>query len=387
MMTHTTSPKPVEARIVTLPALVLTVLFLIAAYFLVLRYIGGIGPVSNLTHNQSWGIWKVLGVLVGAALVNGGYVTAFVVYIMNRGQYHRFVRQAVLFSLLGYSFAAFSLVYDTGRYINLLNFFIPKYMQTNSVLFEVGVCITAYIVILLIEFLPSFLERFMPEGKDSQNWAASIHSFLNKILFLTVGMGVVLPTMHQSGLGGLAVLFGNKLSPLWYSPAISLIYVVSSIFMGFCVIVAVECWTANAYNRKVDVKLMGTLLKMAKYIAVLYLLIRWFEVIRVGGIGAAFVPGLESGFFWLEWILLIIGFYFVRNSALASLRSVFYGASFLLASGLLYRLNTYIIGFEGAPGVTYFPTFPELMISVGMFSLQILVFITAIKLFPILEEE
>jgi Ni/Fe-hydrogenase subunit HybB-like protein len=387
MMTHTTSPKPVEARIITLPALVLTVLFLISAYFLVLRYIGGIGPVSNLTHNQSWGLWKVIGVLVGAALVNGGYVTAFVVYIMNRGQYHRFVRQAVLFSLLGYGFAGLSLAYDTGRYVNLLNFFIPKYMQTNSVLFEVGVCITAYIVILFIEFLPAVLEKFMPEGKDSKNWAASIHSFLNKILFLTVGMGVVLPTMHQSGLGGLAVLFGNKLSPLWYSPALSLLYVVSSIFMGFCVVVAVECWTASSYNRKVDAKLMGTLLKMAKYVAVLYVLIRWVEIIRMGGVGAAFDFGLEAGSFWLEWILLILGFYFARNSALTSLKSVFYGTSLLLASGLLYRINTYIVGFEGSPGVTYFPSFPELMISVGMFALQILVFITAIKLFPILEEE
>ena len=386
-MTHTTSPKPVEAKIITPPILVLTVLFLISAYFLVMRYIGGIGPVSNLTHHQSWGLWKVIGVLVGAALVNGGYVTAFVVYIMNRGKYHRFVRQAVLFSLLGYGFAGLSLAYDTGRYVNLLNFFIPKYMQTNSVLFEVGVCITAYIVILFIEFLPAFLERFMPKGKDSQNWASSIHSFLNKILFLTVGMGVVLPTMHQSGLGGLAVLFGQKLSPLWYSPALSLIYVVSSIYMGFCIVTAVECWTANTYNRKVDVKLMGTLLKMAKYVAILYLLIRWFEIIRMGGIGAAFDFGVESSFFWLEWILLIVGFYFVRNSALTNLRSVFYGASFLLASGLLYRINTYIIGYEGAPGVTYFPSFPELMISVGMFALQMIIFITVIKLFPILEEE
>jgi Ni/Fe-hydrogenase subunit HybB-like protein len=126
---------------------------------------------------------------------------------------------------------------------------------------------------------------------------------------------------------------------------------------------------------------------MAKYVAVLYVLIRWVEIIRMGGVGAAFDFGLEAGSFWLEWILLILGFYFARNSALTSLKSVFYGTSLLLASGLLYRINTYIVGFEGSPGVTYFPSFPELMISVGMFALQILVFITAIKLFPILEEE
>jgi len=235
--------------------------------------------------------------------------------------------------------------------------------------------------------LPSCLERFMPEGADTKNWASSLHFILNKMLFLTVGLGVILPTMYQSGLGGLAVLFGIKLSPLWYTPFLSLLYVISAIYMGFCIVIAVESWTASTYNRKVDLKLMGTLLKMAKYIAVLYLVIRWIEVIRMGGLNAAFKLEIASGFFWLEWVILIIGFNFVRNSALTSLRSIFYGASLLLFSGLLYRINTFIIGYEGAPGVTYFPSFPEFMISVGLFALQMIVFITVIKLFPILEEE
>ncbi|MBU3915289.1 Ni/Fe-hydrogenase cytochrome b subunit, partial [bacterium] len=318
----------------------------------------------------------------------GGYVTAFLVYIMNRGQYHRFVRQAVLFSLLGYSFAGLSLAYDVGRYVNLLNFFIPKYWQPNSVLFEVAICVMSYIAILGIEFIPVILEKFMPNGVASQNWAAKLHGFLNKILFLTVAFGVLLPTMHQSGLGGLALLFGQKLSPLWQTPFISLLFLISSIFMGLCIVVAVDCLYAKNFKDKKYLDMLNTMMKSASLVAVIYVVFRWVEVIRGGGAGKAFEPGFESGFFWLEWIFLLIGLYLLNISkGKSSPKNIFMGASLLLSAGLLYRVNAYIIGFEAIPGVTYLPSVPELMISVGMFAFQLIIFITFVKIFPVLGEE
>ncbi len=380
--------KPRGGKIFTPPILFLSVLFLGAAYFLILRYINGIGYVSNLTDNQSWGVWKVLGVLVGAALVNGGYVTAFLVYIMNKGQYHRFVRQAVLFSLLGYSFAGLSLAYDVGRYVGLLNFFIPKYWQPNSVLFEVAICIVSYIAILGIEFLPTFLEKFMPDGAASQNWAAKLHSFLNKILFLTVSFGVLLPTMHQSGLGGLALLFGPKLSPLWQTPFISLLFLISSIFMGLCIVVAVDCLYAKNFKDKNYLSMLNSMMKAASFVTIIYVIFRWVEVIRGGGAGKMTELSIECGFFWLEWVFILVGLYLLNISkAKASPRNIFLGASLLMTGGLLYRVNAYIIGFEAAPGVTYLPSVPELLISVGMFALQLIIFITFVKIFPVLSEE
>jgi len=378
--------KPLGGKIFTPPILFLSALFLIGLYFMIMRYINGIGSVANLTDNQSWGVWKVLGVLIGAAFVNGGYVTAFFVYIMNKGKYHRFVRQAVLFSLLGYSFAAFSLVYDTGRYVNLLNFFIPKYMQPNSALFEVGICITAYIVILAIEFLPPFLEKFMPE-RGPRNLAGALHNFLNSVLFLTVAFGVLLPTMHQSGLGALALLFGQKLSPLWQTPFISLLYVISSIAMGFCIVAAVDMVLVGNFKNKEYMRMLSTMMQASLWVSVLYIVFRWVEVARAGAVGLAFQFDLEAGFFWLEWILILIGIFYVRNeSARKSPKNLFMGAVFMMLGGLLYRLNTYIIGYDSVPGQTYFPSFGELMISVGMFALQFILFITIIKIFPVMEK-
>jgi Ni/Fe-hydrogenase subunit HybB-like protein len=307
---------------------------------------------------------------------------------MNKGQYHRFVRQAVLFSLLGYSFAGLSLAYDVGRYVNLFNFFIPKYWQPNSVLFEVAVCVMAYIAILGIEFIPVLLEKFMPDGAASKNWAAKIHGFLNKILFLTVSFGVLLPTMHQSGLGGLALLFGQKLSPLWQTPFISLLFLISSIFMGLCIVVAIDVLYAKNFKDKNYLSMLNSMMKAASFVAIIYTIFRWEEIIRGGGAGKLAELSIETGFFWLEWAFIFFGLYLLKISkAKSSPKNIFMGASLLMAGGLLYRVNAYIIGFEAAPGVTYLPSVPELMISVGMFALQLIIFITIVKIFPVLSEE
>lgn len=377
--------KPIGGKFFTLPVAFLSLLFLIAAYFLVVRYISGIGPVSNLTDHQSWGVWKVIGVLIGAAFVNGGYVTALIVYILNKGEYHRFVRQAVLFSLLGYSIAASSLLYDTGRYVNLLNFFHPTYMQPNSALFEVGICITVYIVILGVEILPAILEKFMPEGEATQNLAARVHGFLNKVLFLTVAFGVLLPTMHQSGLGALALLMGQKISLLWQTPWISFLYVVSSIFMGTCIVVLVDLlYHQKDLKKKEYTGLLRNILKIGIYVAVFWIVFRFVEIFRQGGGALLFDFGFEMAFFWIEMALIVIGMIALRKT---SARAIYTGAVLMLTGGLLYRINTYIIGFESAPGVTYFPSIPEIMISIGMLALQFLIFITLVKIFPVISQE
>jgi Ni/Fe-hydrogenase subunit HybB-like protein len=205
-----------------------------------------------------------------------------------------------------------------------------------------------------------------------------------------VAFGVLLPTMHQSGLGGLAVLFGQKLSPLWQTPFISLLFLISSIFMGLCIVTVVESWVVSKQTLKKGeyVSLLGSMIKMARNVAIFYVLFRWFEIIRGGGTGKAFEFGLDSFSFWMEWILILIGIFIIsKKQNQTNPKMIFVSAAFMLASGLLYRINTYLVGFHSAPGVSYFPSFPEIMISVGMFALQLIIFITFIKIFPVLTKE
>ena len=86
-------------------------------------------------------------------------------------------------------------------------------------------CITAYIVVMWIEFSPAFLEKFgMKDVKRK----------LNKLLFLIIALGTLLPSMHQSSLGSLLVVFGYQINPLWQTHAVAAAVPDDGAGDGFC---------------------------------------------------------------------------------------------------------------------------------------------------------
>ena len=56
----------------------------------------------------------------------------------------------------------------------------------------------------------------------------------------------------------------------------------------------------------------------------------------------------------------------------------------ILPGGTLYRFNVYLIGFNPGRGWHYFPSFAEIMISVGIVSIELLGYQVLSKLLPVL---
>lgn len=380
--------KPLGGKIFTPPVILFLIVAAVGIYFLIVRYAFGIGAVSNLSNYMPWGIWKVINVIVGAALVCGGYACAFTVYLFNQGHYHRYVRPALLLSLLGYSFAGFSLFYDVGRYWGLFNFMIPKYWQGNSVLFEVGLCVMTYICVLTLEIAPAIIEKFAHVKGRLRNILDKLYNFLDRFLFLIISFGILLPTMHQSGLGGLAVVMGQKISPLWQSPLISLHHLISCIAMGYGCVIVTELIVSEDYKEKSHMEILSRLAKVMSHFMFVFLILRLSEVLRSGAIVIAFDFNLDSISFWAEMLMIAGGIWFVRtDETRLHPKNIFLGSCLIMAAGSLYRINVYIIGFHPAPGVSYFPSVPELSISLGMICLQLALFIMIIKTFPIIARE
>ncbi|MCU7811064.1 MAG: Ni/Fe-hydrogenase cytochrome b subunit, partial [Candidatus Thiodiazotropha sp. (ex Notomyrtea botanica)] len=198
--------QPLKRPIITLPFIVLSVIALIGLYFLALRFVNGMGFVTNLNSGYAWGLWVVYDVIVGTALACGGYALAITVYVMNKGKYHPLIRPALLASLLGYALGGLGAFIDMGRWWQFYNIFLPWHMNFNSVMLEVGLCVATYILVLFIEFSPAFLEKIGAKG---------LLKALNKVLFLFIALGVLLPTMHQSSLGTMLIAMGYKVHPLW----------------------------------------------------------------------------------------------------------------------------------------------------------------------------
>jgi len=208
-----TAHRPLGGRIVTKPFITLGLLVLIGGYFILRRFIFGMGDVSNMSNGYPIGTWVVLDVVIGTAFGCGGFAMALLVYIFNRNVYHPLIRPALLGGVFGYTLAGLAVMIDLGRYWNAFNLLLPWYAQINSVIFEVALCVMAYITVLWIEFWPAFLERMPPAFKQRFN-LHKLQVFLRRYMYVFIGLGVLLPTMHQSSLGSVLLIMGSKLSPL-----------------------------------------------------------------------------------------------------------------------------------------------------------------------------
>jgi Ni/Fe-hydrogenase subunit HybB-like protein len=253
----------------------------LAVVFLAVRFVNGMGSVANLNGGYSWGIWVVYDIVVGTALACGGYALAVTVYVFNKGKYHPLIRPALLTSLLGYGFAAFGAFVDMGRWWQFYNLFLPWQMNFHSVMLEVGLCVSAYVMVLSIEFLPTILQRFR-----AQALAQRIESVLSRALFFVIALGILLPTMHQSSLGSFLIAMGWKVHPLWQTLHFQpLLAVLSAFTMGFAIVVLESSLAAAAFRRAPETPLLAGLGRIIVGLIVAFLVIRFAAILWQGKLG------------------------------------------------------------------------------------------------------
>lgn len=251
-------PVPMKKKYFTPIVIALVVLAINGALFLLARFAFGIGAVTNLDNQHPWGIWIGLDVAAGVALAAGGFTTAALGHIMHKDQYQAIIRPALLTAALGYTFVAVSVMIDLGR-----PYFIwhPLIMWNgSSVLFEVGICVIIYLVVLYIEFLPIVTERFIGRVnlpgflKRFNNWLEKflriLDKGLEKTMFIFIIAGVVLSCLHQSSLGTLMVIAGPKMHPLWQTPILPLLFLLSAVAVGFPMVIFESLITSRSFGLK-----------------------------------------------------------------------------------------------------------------------------------------
>ena len=128
------------------------------------------------------------------------------------------VRPAILTAFLGYLLVVVALMFDLGQPWRVWH---PLIMwNPHSVMFEVGWCVTLYTTVLSLEFSPIVFERL--------KWAWALRIVRSVMLPLVI-LGVILSFLHQSSLGSLFLIVPNKLHPLWYTPILPILFVLSAI--------------------------------------------------------------------------------------------------------------------------------------------------------------
>jgi len=369
-------PRPLGGKILTKPFLVCLFFVAIALLLLVKRFIYGIGWVSNMNDGYPWGIWIAYDVVVGTAFSCGGYSMALLVYVANKGHYHPLIRPALLASMLGYTLAGISVFIDLGRYWQMYNIFLPWFSNLHSVMFEVALCIASYVLVLWIEFAPVFLEKFRSE---------KLLRKLNRMLYVFIALGVLLPTMHQSSLGTMILMAGHKLSPLWWSGFLPLLFLISAITMGYAVVIFESCLTSVGFKREMESDLLGRISGIMPWLIGVYLVVRFEDINLRGHLSLAFSGGLNANLFLLENALYLLTFLILIYPVNRTNPKLLFIASVsLMLGGALYRFNSYIIAFDPGTGWQYFPSLPEIFITFGVVAAEVMGYLLLVKKIPVL---
>ena len=379
--------QPIGGPILTRPFLGLLAVFGAAAAVIAWRFAAGIGPVSGLSDGYPWGIWIAFDVVTGTALACGGYAIAILVYILNKGRYHPMVRPAILTSALGYTVAGLSLAVDVGRPWNFWR--VPVFVTAwnfDSALLEVALCIMSYIVVVWVEVSPAFLESARQSRYPLLRRIGGLAwQLLDRALVWIIALGLLLPTMHQSSLGTLMILTGRKLHPLWQTPLLPLLFLISCLVMGYAVVVFESTLSSMLFRRPQERRMLAALSGAMVIVLLLFLGVRLADVTARGELDRLLALDRFSLLLLAELALVLApALMLLQERRRRDLGHLFRAAILMMLAGALYRFDSFLIAFNPGEGWAYFPTVPEMMITIGLVALEIMAYVVLVKRFPIL---
>ncbi|GEJ55293.1 Ni/Fe-hydrogenase cytochrome b subunit [Anaeromyxobacter diazotrophicus] len=360
-------------------------LFALSVAVMAYRFFAGVGPVSAMSDGYAWGIWEPVNVVVFTGIGAGAYSTGLLCYLLNQGKYHPLVRPAVLLGAIAYSLAGASILIALGRYWNVYWLFLPGVWNLGSVLLEVAACVMTYVMVLWIEVLPAVLEG----AADSKHpfWAKIGKKWgpvLAKAMPYFIAAAMILPTMHQSSLGGLMLIAGPKLNPLWHTALLPTLALISCLAMGYGAVVALTNILHMTWNAKADQRLFADLSKVNGGLLFLFVVVRLVDIAAHGKLKYLGVFDFHLFFFLLETALFLVPAFMFFSKKVQQNRGKLLGAALLsILAGALWRIDAYLTAYNGGDGFEYMPSLGEIAVTVGMAAVGVAVFLVVARFFPV----
>jgi Ni/Fe-hydrogenase subunit HybB-like protein len=380
--------RPIGGRMLDPLMKVCLGLFGLAALVMAYRFVAGIGPVSNMSDGFTWGIWEPVNVVVFTGIGAGAYGVGLLCYLLNKNEYHGLVRPAVLVGAIAYSLGGSSILIALGRYWNAALLPIVPWWNLSSVLLEVAVCVMSYVAVLWVEVLPSVLDG--AAASPSPRWSRLGREWgekLGRLMPYIISLAILLPTMHQSSLGGLMLLAETKVHPLWHTGLLPLLFLISCLSMGYGSVVVLVNILRMTWNAKLDQKLFASMSKVNAGFLIAYVVLRVGDIAVQGKLrhlGADFYTFL----FLVELALFLAPAIMFLMPKVQQNRGRTFGAALLCVfAGAAYRVDTYLSVYRPGPGWEYWPSLGETTVTVGMAAIGVAVFLFVSRRFPVVVVE
>jgi len=366
-----------EIKTWTPVTVVLIVLIIAGGLAALYRMIFGLGAATHLNDGYPWGFWLGLDVLGGVAMAAGGFIIACAVYIFNWKKYRPIVRPAILTAFLGYLMAVAALFLDIGHPFRLWH---PAIMwQVQSVMWVVAMHVIFYTTTLALEFSPMLFERL--------GWEKARRA-VGKVMVGAVIFGVMLSTLHQSSLGAVFLIAPSKMSPLWWDTKLPFHFLVSAVAMGLAM-VSFEAMLSGRYlKHKIDKEIFYGLARGTLIVLCFYLLLKLYQLFTVASPGMAIAGTVEGNMYLLEMFIgVLLPIAILSSKKMRTNVNMLFSVNILVITGvLLNRMNVCLFSMESYNtwrGVTYFPSWMEFLVSLGIISLGVLLFKLSAKHLPL----
>lgn len=185
---------------------------------------------TNMDNRFAFGLWIFLDLGI-IALGAGAFFTGFLVYILKRAELRPILNTAVVVGFICYSGAVAILMVDVGQ--PLRSWFTFWHPNTHSMLTEVTFCISCYLLVLALEYIPIILRNRQLHRLPS--FLVFEHQ-LHKLVPVLAAVGAFLSFFHQGSLGGLyGVLRGRPFAfrrGFFIWPSTFFLFILSAIASG-----------------------------------------------------------------------------------------------------------------------------------------------------------
>jgi len=364
---------------------------------------------TNMNHYFAFGLWIVFDLSL-IALGAGAFFTGFLTHIIGEVFIYPYVEDlkaivnaAVVIGFICYSTAIAMLGVDIGQ--PLRGWFIFWHANVHSMLTEVSFCITVYLGVLTIEYLPLILSnRKLNEIREFNIFGSNLHHAMAAF----AAAGTFLSFFHQGSLGGMfGVLFARPFAfregfLIW--PWTFFLFILSSIAAGpsftlLCV------WVAQKVTGKELVKrgVFTVLAKISGWLLAGYVILKILDTItwaygvvpRAGVSLMDFYQGVygpllmiaEIGVFGIVPAIILITPQLRERNGLLIIGAIM-NITGIVLNRFVFTIQTLaipVMPFDTFMG--YFPTWQEWGIAVGAIGYGILVFSLSYRYLPLFPQE
>ena len=359
--------------------------------------------ITNMSNTVPWGLWITID-LSSIALGAGAFTLSAIVYLLGLKHFKPIIRLAVFVGFIGYSSALLTLIMDIGRPDRFWHPWV--YWNIHSVLWEITWCITIYLTIMILEFLPVITEvklfKRWPWVRKAANW---LHNVAPAMALL----GLLISLLHQSSLGATYGILKSR--PIWFKPSMPILFILSAVAVGPALTMAtafvIEWITAR---RTIAHDVLKTIARFSGFGLLVYGYLRFWDTMATTYYGRtpSVIEGLtllreSTPYNFSSWVLeILLGVvipaifllapYFNRRPLFLVLGSILAVIGVIVnrwnvtVSGLTVPLSYSPGTLYTSPVGSYFPSLSEWGVALGVIGYALLMLTLGVLFLPLFAE-